>query len=150
MAKKQGKVRISADIDGKKYTRTFTVTLKQEGDNTMPKVNIQVGSASFKAVLYDNPSTQAFLAQLPLTLNMSELNGNEKYYNLSDSLPTDSQRVENIKTGDLMLYGSDCFVLFYKSFFTSYSYTRLGYIENVSGLADALGRGSVEVTFSIN
>lgn len=53
----------------------------------------------------------------------------------------------SIQTGDLMLYGSSCLVLFYESFRTSYSYTRLGRVENPSGLASALGRGSVSVTF---
>jgi hypothetical protein len=47
-----------------------------------------------------------------------------------------------------MLYGSTCLVLFYKDFSTSYSYTKLGSIEDISGLTDALGGGSVQVTFS--
>lgn len=122
---------------------------KSKDDAAMPAINIQVGSKSFTASLYDNDTTQALLAKLPLTLNMDELNENEKFYFFSEKFPVDSERVGNISAGDLMLYGSDCLVLFYESFSTSYSYTRLGCIEDVTGLADALGSGSVEVSFSI-
>jgi hypothetical protein len=80
---------------------------------------------------------------------MNELNGNEKYFNLSGNLPADSRRMGNIRTGDLMLYGSDCLVLFYKSFSSGYSYTPLGSITETTGLAAALGGGSVQVTFSV-
>lgn len=120
---------------------------REEAD-ARPTINIQIGSQSFTATLYANSSAEALLEKLPLTLNMDELNGNEKFYFFSESLPAASQRVGNIKAGDLMLYGADCLVLFYESFATSYSYTRLGYIEDVTGLADVLGSGSVEVTFS--
>jgi len=117
-------------------------------ENSM-KLEMQVGNKIFTAVLYDNESTAAFLRKLPLTLDMSELNGNEKYFYLPDRLPSNSQRVGSIKNGDLMLYGSDCIVLFYGSFSTSYSYTKLGYVTDVTGLASALGSGSVKVSFSI-
>lgn len=114
----------------------------------IPTLNIQAGNKSFTATLYDNASTRALLEKLPLTLPMDELNGNEKFYFFSEKLPAHSQRVGNIKVGDLMLYGSDCLVLFYESFPTSYSYTRLGFVKDAAGLADALGSGSIEVTFS--
>ena len=113
----------------------------------MLKIKIVVGSKTFNAVLYDNESAKALLEQLPVTLDMSELNGNEKYYYLDDSLPTDSKRPSGIKAGDIMLYGNSCLVLFYESFSTSYSYTPLGYVEEPEGLAAALGNGSVQVTF---
>ena len=59
------------------------------------------------------------------------------------------ENYENIHTGDLMLYDSDCLVLFYESFSSGYSYTRLGSVDDSSGLAAALGRGNVEVSFQI-
>jgi hypothetical protein len=115
----------------------------------MTTIDLQIGSKTSTVKLFDSASSRALLAMLPMTLTMSELNGNEKYYQMPNRLPTDSQDLRTIKTGDLMLYGSDTLVLFYQSFNTSYSYTRLGYIEDVSGLANALGSGSVQVTFSL-
>lgn len=120
----------------------------ESGENSVSYISITVGNSVFSAKLYDNETAREFTEILPMTLNMSELNSNEKYYNLPDSLSTDSERAGSIKSGDLMLYGSDCLVLFYESFSSSYSYTRLGYIENPNGLAAALGSGSVEVTFT--
>lgn len=114
------------------------------------QVKITVGRASFSLILADNATAAAFKALLPLTLNMSEMNGNEKYYYLTDDLPTASSNPGTIQTGDLMLYGSSCLVLFYESFRTSYSYTRIGRVDNASGLAAALGSGSVNVTFKVN
>ena len=84
---------------------------------------------------------------LPLSLDMKELNGNEKYFYLSDSLPTNTENVGTINAGDIMLYGSDCIVLFYETFNTSYSYTKVGHIDDVTGLTEAVGRGNVTVTF---
>jgi hypothetical protein len=115
----------------------------------MTTINIQIASKTFTAKFFDNASSQALMAKMPMTITMSELNGNEKYYPMPNGLPTNSQHVRTIKAGDLMLYGSDTLVLFYKSFTTSYSYTRLGYIEDASGLANALGSGSTQVTFSL-
>lgn len=84
---------------------------------------------------------------LPLTVNMIELNENEKYYDLSQSLPVNASNPGTIRNGDLMLYGSKTLVLFYKSFSTPYSYTKLGHVDDITGLIAALGTGNVTVTF---
>lgn len=116
-------------------------------DSMNNKLKITVGTASFTATLYDNAAVAALKAMLPLTVNMSETNGNEKLYYLSSSLPTSTFRPGSIRSGDLMLWGSDCLVLFYKSFSSSYSYTRIGRVDDASGLEAAVGSGSVTVTF---
>lgn len=82
-----------------------------------------------------------------MTLPMEELHGNEKFYYLEEELPADSEKVGSIQTGDIMLFGSDCLVLFFDDFNTSYSYTRIGYVEDAQRFAGALADGTVEVTF---
>jgi hypothetical protein len=85
------------------------------------------------------------MGKLPLTLEMTELNGNEKYcYGVS--LPRNDKHYDQIEAGDLMLYSGDCIVLFYGSA-GGYNYTRIGKVADVAGLADALGNGSVNVKF---
>ena len=113
-------------------------------------VTLKINNKEYKLILYDNDTARDFLKMLPLTITMNDLNGNEKYHNLSTTLTTKSERAGSIKRGDFMLYGNNCLVLFYESFSTSYSYTRIGYIENTDGLKDSLGRGSIEIAFSAN
>ena len=112
------------------------------------KLHITIGEREFTATLADTDAAREFAKKLPMTVHMSELHGNEKYYYMEQSLPTAAQRPDGIRAGDLMLYGSDCLVLFYESFSTSYSYTPLGRLDNAAGLADAVGKGSVVVMFS--
>ncbi|TXJ37376.1 cyclophilin-like fold protein [Brachyspira pilosicoli] len=113
-------------------------------------VSLKINNKEYKLILYDNDTARDFLKMLPLKITMNDLNSNEKYHNLSSILTTKSERVGSIKRGDFMLYGNNCLVLFYESFSTSYSYTKIGYIENTDGLKDSLGSGSIEITFSAN
>lgn len=118
---------------------------KTEGEEK--QMVIEVNGQQFVTVLYENEATEALKNMLPMTLNMDELNGNEKYYYLDDSLPTDRETIGTIQNGDIMLYGSDCLVLFFDTFNTSYSYTKIGRIEGADTFADTLTDGTVEVTF---
>jgi hypothetical protein len=111
------------------------------------KLKISVGSLVFTATLQNSATVSAFRARLPLTINMKELNGNEKQGELLRDLPTNSSNPGAIHTGDLMLWGSNTIVLFYKSFSTPYSYTRIGKIDDTSGLAAAVGDGNVTIIF---
>ncbi len=111
-------------------------------------ISIEINGQTFSATLADNDTARAFAARLPMTLDMRELNGNEKYFYLDEPLPAAAQRVGQIRAGYLMLFGSDCVVLFYENFATSYTYTPIGRIDDPAGLADALGSGSAEVFFS--
>lgn len=128
-------------------------SIEESNTNNSPmtnfKIKIKVNSQTFTATLLDNKSVKAFKEMLPLTMKMTELNGNEKYSNLPNSLPTNSYNPETVNNGDLMLYGSKTLVLFYKTFSTPYSYTKLGSIDDVTGLTTALGSGNVTVTFEL-
>ena len=110
-------------------------------------IKISVGGKTFDAVLEDNAAAQEFYKMLPLEIKMNELNGNEKYYRLNKNLPSNDRRAGTINAGDLMLWSSNTVVLFYESFSSGYSYTRLGKILNASGLSNAVGNGNVAVKF---
>lgn len=128
------------------------IAISEPDNNTQPtgiKMKIKIGNSTFTATLYDNATVTAFKSLLPLTVNMVELNGNEKYADLSRNLPTNASNPITIQNGDLMLYGSSTLVLFYKTFSTSYSYTKLGRIDDVTGLAAAVGSGNVIFTYEL-
>lgn len=144
----------AADNRESEQTEAKTTDATQNTENEAPQkenimIEIIVKGNSFTAVLENNETATAFTARLPLTLDMSELNGNEKYCYLKDAFPSDSERVGSIHAGDIMLYGDDCIVLFYKDFSTAYSYTRIGKIQNPQGLEETLGKGNVSVEFKL-
>ena len=108
-------------------------------------INIMIGGKSFKADIEDTETGKAFIGKLPFSLDMSELNGNEKYcYGVS--LPKDDKYYNSIADGDLMLYSGNCIVLFYGPA-GGYNYTRIGKFVSTDGLKEALGTGSVKVSF---
>jgi len=113
------------------------------------KVKITVGADSYIVTTYDNATARAFVSLLPLSIIMNEFNGNEKYFYLSNNLSGSPEKPSTIHAGDLMLYGQNCIVLFYETFNTSYSYTKIGYIENPTGLKTALGSNNPTVTFEL-
>lgn len=114
-----------------------------KGEQSM---QIVIKNKTFEIELYNNETVEALYQQLPMTIIMDELNGNEKYHYLDQSLPTLTQSVGHIKAGDIMLYGINCLVLFYKDFPTSYQYTKIGFIQDVDGLLELLGNKSIEIT----
>lgn len=113
-------------------------------------MNVEVNGHIFEAELYEGETAASFAGLLPLSLNMQELNGNEKYHYLSSPLPSSPEMVGFIQAGDIMLFGSSCVVLFYDSFDTPYSYTRIGRIKDPGGLKLAVGEGDCLVSFYLN
>ena len=97
----------------------------------MDKVNITINNKEYILELEDTKTTREFLNILPLNITMEELNGNEKYIYLENRFTTNSSVPEIINKGDVMLYGNNCLVIFYKTFTTTYSYTKIGHINNL-------------------
>lgn len=121
----------------------------EQSEQAATQITLVVGEKQYTATLVNNEATKLLLERLPMTLKMNEMNGNEKYIYLPQALVMQSEKPGQIHSGDLMLYGSDCLVLFYKDFTTAYSYTRLGQLDNAEGLASVLGTGPVEVTLQL-
>ncbi|MFR3921182.1 MAG: cyclophilin-like fold protein [Dysosmobacter welbionis] len=82
----------------------------------------------------------------PVTIQMSDYAGFEKVGALGASLPASNSQTTT-QAGDIVLYQGNQIVLFYGS--NSWSYTRLGKIDDLTGWAEALGSGDVSVTFSL-
>ena len=113
------------------------------------EIKVTVNGIEFIADLLNNKTAEEFTKMLPLSFEMEELNGNEKCRYLSKKLPAESETVGRIEEGDRMLFGASCLVLFYKSFDTTYSYTRIGKIRNTEGLEKAAGKWDAAVSFKV-
>ena len=123
-----------------------TVEKNKSQDNSnevLSSVKAQINGEEYIINLEDNETAKKFVKLLPKEFNMSELNGNEKYIYLDNALPTNPVNIKKINSGDVMLYGDNCLVIFYKSFDTSYSYTKIGHIDNLPDL----GNGNISVKF---
>ena len=116
-------------------------------ENTVKKMNLQIGNYSFTATLESNTAVDALvdmMREAPVVIQMSDYSGYEKVGSLGTSLPT-SNKQTTTQSGDIVLYNGNQIVIFYGS--NSWSYTRLGKIDDLSGWKDALGSGDVIVTF---
>lgn len=126
------------------YSRTneSTVFSKEENEEIM---RLRINGDEFQVKLEQNQTAEKLRMILPKKFRMHDLHQNEKYYDLPQSLPTNATRVEKIKAGDVMLYGDDTLVIFYQSFETNFSYTRIGRIVETQNLAERFGVDDIAV-----
>ena len=120
-------------------TKVENQELKKEetiNKEEVSSVKVIINEKEYILNLEDNETVDKFLELLPSDFNMTELNGNEKYINLDTTLPTDSMYPKHINAGDVMLYGNNCIVVFYKSFDSKFSYTKIGHIDNLPDLGN--------------
>lgn len=124
--------------------------LEEETEETMTeKMTLQIGDSAFTATLESNAAVDALVEMMndsPVTIQMSDYSGFEKVGSLGTNLPADDSRTTT-QAGDIVLYNGNQIVIFYGS--NSWSYTRLGKIDDLSGWEDALGSGDVTVTFAL-
>ena len=126
-----------------------TKTEQNEEENSEMQMNVQIGGSTFTAALKENAAVDALvdmMEQGPVTIQMSDYSGFEKVGPLGTSLPASNQQTTT-QAGDIVLYQGNQIVIFYGS--NSWSYTRLGHIDDLTGWEEALGSGDVTVTFSL-
>lgn len=134
-------------LDGKRFStsdsddeiKEFLIPMEEVIDT----MKVTINEKEYFVSLADNETTKSLILMLPLELSMFDLNGNEKYANLDQSLPTNEYSPNHIEAGDVMLFGDNCLVIFYQSFDTSYRYTRIGHIDRL----DDLGSQSIKAIF---
>ena len=114
------------------------------------KVNISINEKTFSATLEDNKAANELYEIIKndgLTIEMSDYSGFEKVGALGHTL-TSNDKQTRTKAGDIVLYQSNQIVMFYGS--NSWSYTKLGRIDDLSGWEDALGSGDITAEFSVS
>ena len=122
--------------------------VEKEGQTEM-KMNVQVGDYIFTATLENNEAVKELLDMMkegPVTIEMDDYSGFEKVGSLGRSLTTSNSQTTTF-AGDIVLYNGNNIVMFYGS--NSWSYTRIGKIDDLSDWEKALGSGSITAVFTV-
>ncbi len=132
-------------------TMEITESTKEEEPMKEAQFYITANSTTFTANFADNGSADAFrdlLRDGDLTIHMSDYGSFEKVGSIGTPLPRKDAQISTT-TGDVMLYQGDQIVIFYGT--NSWSYSRLGKIEDTAAeaLLSAFGSGDVTVAFSL-
>jgi len=94
------------------------------------KLKITRGDKVVTAILYENPTTRDFIAQLPLTVDMEDFAGKEKiFYPPKKVSTTERKAVSDPKIGDINVYAPwGNIAIFYGSYSGSRDLIRIGRI----------------------
>ena len=122
---------------------------EETGGQTEMKMNVQIGDYNFTATLESNAAVEELLDMMkegPVTIQMDDYSGFEKVGPLGRSLTTSNSQTTT-SAGDIVLYNGNNIVMFYGS--NSWSYTRIGKIDDLSDWEKALGSGSITAVFTL-
>lgn len=135
-------------VGGGDPSKIPTITNTNANTNTKKEENvmkINIGYEKYVINVENEALMEEIYNALPETFTMNELNGNEKYYYLNSTMKNaNSEAVGQVQKGDVMLFGSDCLVIFYDSFETEFRYTKIGHIDNLGDI----GSSNVEVSIT--
>lgn len=139
----------STETSTSSVSQFFTTVETEPQEERAKSMKLTVGDKSFTATLAENATAEKFVELMktaPVVIEMSDYSGFEKVGSLGTSLPTDNSNI-SVNEGVIVLYNGNQIVVFYGSH--SWSYTRLGKIDDLSGLKEALGSGDVTIAFSV-
>ena len=138
----------SAKLEGSQ-AEPGAVQETNEKEQTVMKMNVQIGNQIFTATLEDNQAVEELVEMMKaggVVLTLDDYGGFEKVGSLGKNLTTSNSQTTTV-AGDIVLYNGSNIVMFYGS--NSWSYTRLGRIDDLTDWADALGSGSVTVILTL-
>jgi len=105
------------------------------------KLKITRGDKVITAILYENPTTRDFIAQLPLTVDMEDFAGKEKiFYPPKKLSATERKAVSDPKIGDINVYAPwGNIAIFYGSYSGSRDLIRIGRITEGMDVINVTG-----------
>lgn len=130
------------------FTPLSFIGVKSKGEY---RIKIEANGYEMYAVMEDNTSSWALHRMLEhgsKTLNMNDYGNMEKLAMLGRGLPRNDEQI-SVEAGDIILYLGSTLTIYYNT--NSYTFTKLGHIENISQqeLKSILGDGDVRVTLSL-
>ncbi len=134
----------SVQVSNQDYSENVVNSENTANTEVDKNMKVIINNNEYEVKLENNETVNDLLKILPLDIEMKELNGNEKYFYLDENLTSKPVVPEYINSGDIMLYGDNCLVVFYESFKTNYSYTKIGHIDELPNFDN----GSVKITFT--
>ena len=142
----------SAKTDNATETSIQEQVKEEIKEENIDMIKIRVNNNVLEVKLEDNEATKSLVERLKdgdISVNANEYGGFEKVGNLGFSLPRNDKNITT-SAGDIVLYQGNQISLFYNS--NSWSYTKLGRVQNVSGaeLKNILGSGDVTLILSID
>ena len=134
-------------------TNVLVELLKKNGFNyndIVERTHIVIGLIDniCHEVVYHKHKDINYDTMTDIVVNAHEYGGFEKVGDLGFSLPREDTNITT-SAGDIVLYQGNQISLFYNS--NSWSYTKLGKIQNISSneLKNILGNGDVTITFTL-
>lgn len=151
------KINITTETNSAKTDNATETSIQEQvtekiKEENIDMIKIKVNSNILEVKLEDNEATKSLVERLKngdISVNANEYGGFEKVGSLGFNLPRNDKSITT-SAGDIVLYQGNQISLFYNS--NSWSYTKLGRVQNVSRaeLKNILGSGDVTLILSID
>lgn len=130
----------------KNYDNSNSTNTEKELNNMIVKIN----NKKFTITLEQNPTTNELKKLInengSLKVMFSDYGGFEKVGYLQKKLPHNDKHIRT-EVGDIVLYDTNKIVIFYGS--NSWSYTKIGRINEISQFKQILSSGTQEIIFEL-
>ncbi len=104
-------------------------------------INVIINNVTYNVTLEDNLTVEDIIALDTIILNAEDESLGYKYAYLNNSITYSPEYTGKILKGDLLLYDSNCIVLYYQDMDTDKVYTKIGHVENL----DTLEFGPIDI-----
>ncbi len=108
-----------------------------------------VNGQELKAILYNTETNRRLVSEIQrnpwLQLSCYDVDGTYKYYDLPRNYPTNTETIQSVKAGEILMDGSDRILLYYQDAELNGEYTKIGYFEDAARAAEAIGIEDIQL-----